>query len=326
MKNLIIIITTILLSTQFIYSQTCTTYYRPSVTFILGEDEKESDRFYALAKEYYLTDDVAQTDYFVDNCRSLHEVRNYLANRKSDSPWGTVNLVLHGNQWTGISIPVMPQGERTTVTSLFASIQNDEFNSLPDDVADEYTMMNFVSCGLGKNKDLMYALQLAFGGFDDHKPDVFGSENFVYFNYNERQQVEISQVKPFYAFYKTAYKPADLHLRKQLQHKYPKVDIDWLAAMSTKQPSKETNIFHTKFNVPIQWNVALDVPAERVEIVSEYDKIEFVRAQDDLMEVLDKFDIPIEKFRWQLSITEQEGKARVKINGKSTVLCVLTEG
>ena len=92
MKNLIIIITTILLSTQFIFSQTCTTYYRPSVTFILGEDEKESDRFYALAKEYYLTDEVAQTDYFVDNCRSLHEVRNYLANRKSDSPLSLIHI------------------------------------------------------------------------------------------------------------------------------------------------------------------------------------------------------------------------------------------
>ena len=77
--------------------------------------------------------------------------------------------------------------------------------------------------------------------------------------------------------------------------------------------------------MPVLWNVTLDVPAERVEIESEYDKIEFVRAQDDLMEVLNKFDIPIEKFRWQMSITEQEGKAKVKIKGKSTVLCVLSE-
>ena len=82
-------------------------------------------------------------------------------------------------------------------------------------------------------------------------------------------------------------------------------------------------MFHTKFNVPIVWNVALDVPAERVQIESKHDEIDFVRAQEDLMELLEKYNIPIEKFRWNISIKEKEGKAHATIKGKSTVVCVL---
>jgi len=294
MKNIILILVASLVFVQINFAQECFAEERPS-------------------------------GHFVDICRSLFAVREYLQHNHDGRTWGKVNLVLHSNQWTGMSIPVLPDGERASVETVFACIQEESFLPLENEVVDEETALNFISCGLGKNKDLLYALQLAFGGFDNQQPHVVSSENFVYFGFDERQQVTASEVKPFYAFYKTAYKPADLHLRRQLENRYPKVKIDWLNAMSKKEPANEGDVFHTKFNVPVLWNVTLDVPAERVEIDSEYDKIEFVRAQDDLMEALDKFDIPIEKFRWQMSITEQEGKAQVKIKGKSTVLCVLSE-
>jgi len=320
MKNIILILVASLVFVQINFAQECFAEERPSATFILGEDEKESDKFYALAKEYYLTNTNERTDYFVDTCRSLYSVRNYLQKNFKGNTWRKVNLVLHSNQWTGMSIPVIPNGDRTSVESVFASIQNESFLPLEDEVVSQDTELNFVSCGLGKNKDLLYALQLAFGGFDDQQPNINSSEDFVYFGYNERQQVVSKNLTPYYAFYRTAYKPADLHIERQFENRYPNVPIDWLTAMQTKNTNEEQDVFYTKFNVPIEWNVKLDVPAERVQIESKYDEIDFVRAQDDLMEVLEKFDIPLEKFRWQMSITEQEGKAQVKIKGKSTVL------
>lgn len=325
MRNIFFIFIAFLLNIGLSFAQTCDLGTRPSVTFILGEDQ--SDSFYTLAKQYYLTDREAQTDYFVDTCRSLVGVRNFLAAQglENGQTWGQINLVLHSNQWTGMSIPVLPNGNRTSVSTLFAHIQEEQFLPLADEMMDVNTKMNFVSCGLGKNKDLLYALQLAFGGFDEQQPSVESSENFVYFTYDDRQKIESTNLKPFYAFYKTAYKPADLHLQKQLQNRYPNIPIDWLAAMQLEQAEKEGDVFHTRFNVPIVWDVAMEIPADRVSIESEFDKIEFVRAQEDLMEMLRKFDIPIEKFRWQMSVTEKAGVAQVKIKGKSTVLCVLAE-
>jgi len=325
MKNLILSIVTLVLTSTIVFAQDCNTEGRPSITFIIGEDQSED--FFALAKEYYLNNATAQTDVYVDSCTSLLSVRNVLEQKgiENSRAWGEVNLVLHSNQWTGLSVPVTKDGERTSVESLFKSIQEGEFPSVSDEALDENTTMNFVSCGLGKNKDLLYSLRIAFGGFDDQQPIINSSEDFVYFSYDERQQVTTRNLKPFFAFYKTAYKPADFHLRTQLQNRYPNVPIDWLAAMQTKQADADTNVFHTKFNVPIIWNVPLDSSVEEVELETEFDKIEFIRSQKDLMETLDKFDIPIEKFRWQMKITEKAGKAHVQIKGKSTVLCVLAE-
>lgn len=322
MKNTIIIFIAIFIC-QSINAQENHCEKRPSVTFILGADEKDSDQFYALAKKFYLTNQEEQTDYFVDTCRSLFAVRDFLELNHSTLAWGKINLVLHSNQWTGMSISVMPDGERASVESVFENIQNETFLPLANSIIDQDTEMNFISCGLGKNKDLLYAMQLAFGDFDDQQPSINSSEDFVYFGYDERQQVVTRKLSPYYAFYRTAYKPADLHLQRQFQDRYPNVPIDWLAAMNTNSANEEVDVFHTKFNVPIVWNVALDVPAERVQIESKHDEIDFVRAQEDLMELLEKYNIPIEKFRWNISITEKEGKAHATIKGKSTVVCVL---
>ncbi len=295
---------------------------RPSITFVIGEDQ--SDDFFTLAKKYYLTNKLERTDYFVDTCTSMMAVREVLESKALNigRSWGQVNLVLHSNQWTGMSVPVVQGGDRTTVESLFTYIQDETFRPLSNEILDEQTEMNFVSCGLGKNKDLLYALQLAFGGFDE-QPSIKSSEDFVYFSYDDHQQVVSSALKPFYAFYKTAYKPADLHLRTQLEARYPNVPIDWLTAMGKDQAEAEGDVFHTKFNVPIIWNVSLDTPMKDVQLETEFEKIEFIRAQKDLMEILDKFDIPIEKFRWQMKMSEQGKHTRVSIKGKSTVLCIL---
>jgi len=296
---------------------------RPSITFVIGEDQ--SDDFFTLAKKYYLTNKSERTDYFVDTCTSMIAVREILESKAQNNcqTWGKVNLVLHSNQWTGMSVPVVHDGKRTTVESLFAVIQDETFVPLPNEILDEQTEMNFVSCGLGKNKDLLYALQLAFGGFDEVQPAIKSSENFVYFSYDDREQVMSTALKPFYAFYKTAYKPADLHLRTQLESRYPNVPIDWLAAMGKKQAEKEGDVFHTKFNVPIIWNVSIEKSMKDIELTTEFEKLEFIRAQKGLMEVLDKYDIPIEKFRWQMKMSEKENQTQVQIKGKSTVLCIL---
>ena len=299
---------------------------RPSITFILGEDEKESNQFYDLAKHYYLYNPTNKTEYFVDTCRSLVSVRNYLENNISEdkATWGKINVVLHSNQWTGLSVPVTEGGHRTTVESLFNSIQENEFKSLPNELIDAQTEMNFKACGLGSNTDLLNALQIAFGGFDDEKPRVQSSEHFIYYQFDQDGHIASKQFKPYYAFYRTAYRPAEYKLAQQLKEKYPTENIDWIKAMNNKKARFEGDVFHCRFNVPIEWEVVVDAGSMK-NCKTEKQKLAFVRSQKDLMDKLEKFNIPIEKFRWTFSSKKQDGKLLVTIKGKSTVLCILKE-
>jgi len=300
---------------------------RPSITFILGEDEEDKNPYYSLAKQYYLYHPSHKDNIFIDTCRSLVSVRNHLAKNlpKNATAWGEITVVVHSNQWTGISVPVVAGGERTTINSLFQNIQNQQFAALPNTIVDEETVIDFKACGLGSNKDLLQALATAFGGFDDVKPQVRSSENFIYYAPDRHQHIQSKEFRPYYAFYRTAYRPAGINLAKQLQERYPTCDIDWLTAMQNKQPRGEGDIFHYRFNVPIEWHVYVDKENANLDFNSITEKITFVKTQPDLIKLLNYFDIPIDKFRWTFEVEKEEGVATVLIKGKATVLCVLEE-
>ena len=300
---------------------------RPSITFILGEDQKDSNPYYALAKQYYLYNPNYKNNHYVDTCRSIVAVRNYLADHLpiNAAGWGKITIVVHSNQWTGISVPVIEGGHRTTINSLFENIQTQEFQALPDSIVNQATIIDFKACGLGINKDLLKALALAFGGFDEQQPIVQSSENFIYYYTDEHQHIQSKHFKPYYAFYKTAFKPANLHLVKELQEHYPTAEIDWLTAIQNKQPRWKDDFFHHRFNVPIEWYVYVDKDLATLNFDSEKKKIDFIEMQPELMKIVRDFDIPIEKFRWTFVVEKEEGVATVLIKGKATVLCVLEE-
>ena len=299
---------------------------RPSITFILGEDQKGSNPYYSLAKQYYLYNPNHKHNYYVDTCRSMVAVRNHLAENlpTAAAAWGQITIVVHSNQWTGISVPVTEGGQRTTVNSLFESIQTQEFQALPNSVVDQETIMDFKACGLGTNKDLLKALAVAFGGFDK-QPTVQSSENFIYYYTDEHQHIQSKHFKPYYAFYKTAFKHVDSRLAKQFQEHYPSVAIDWLSAIQNKQPRWKDDTFHHRFNVPIEWYVYVDKDLTTLNFDSAEKKVAFVKAQPELMKIVKNFHIPIDKFRWTFVVEKEEGVATVLIKGKATVLCVLEE-
>jgi len=322
MLSIIILCIINLLPTKTITTNPETTQ-RPNITFILGEDE-DDNQYYDLAKQYYLTNKNYQNYIYVDSCRSLLAVRNCLENYLPEgaTAWGNINIVVHSNQWTGLSVPVTEGGERTTLETLYDSMQETTFEPLPDTILDNLSQMDFKACGLGANKDLLYALQIAFGGFDRLQPQVKSSEDFIYYGADEQQQVQSKSFKPYYAFYKTAFKPADLHLQKQLKQRYPDTKIDWMTAMNNKQARWDGDVFYCKFNVPIEWYVLLD---KDVDLDSKAAQLAFVKTQSDLIAKLNEFNIPIEKFRWTLKTETKDGQRYVKIKGKSTVLCILAE-
>jgi len=296
---------------------------RPSITFILGSDE-EDEQYFHLARKYYLNQH--QTDFFVDHCQSLIEVRDYLERHLPEgSPaWGEINMVLHSNQWTGMKLSLYGTEERTTKEGLMEAIQKGSIKPLSDQVIDCNSLINIAACGLGSNEKLLATLQRALGGADDHTPNIASTSNFVYYAESDGN-VSSKSLKPFYAFYRTAYRPAELHLVRQLENRYPEIQIDWLQAMRRKTPRWDGDPFHTRFNVPVDWRLVLEKEDPILKLIGQDKGVAFVKTQSSLMELLEKYEIPVDKFRWTIDQKEVNGKVQVHIKGKSTVLCILIE-
>ena len=298
---------------------------RPSITFVVGDDEV-NEAYFSHSKRFFLFDRSAKTDYFVDSCTSLLSIRNHLEQSlpEGQEAWGAVNVVCHSNQWTGMKVSLDGRSERTNLEALLESVANGQFKPLSNNVLDRHSLIDIKACGLGQNENLMAALQLAFGGNDQEVPGVRSSKNFVYFS-QEEGAIELKSLKPYYAFYKTANRPANIHLAKQFSQRYPDADIDWLTAMQLREPRWEGDAFHTRFNVPVKWDLIFDKNAPELEVLKTKGELAFVKSQPALMSLLSKYEIPVDKFRWTISKEKVGKEVQVTIKGKSTVLCVMQE-
>lgn len=322
---LLSLICTVVLSAS-VENNLCDSIERKSITFILGEDANVKDQYYELAKRYHLINSIEKTDYFIDTCRSLLAVRNQLESLASENhiKWGDINLIVHSNQWTGMSVPILPSGTRTNVDDLIASIVNGSFAPVSDYYLDRHSEMKIKACGLGQNKALIEALQLAFGGMDEERPIIHSSKNFIQYFENDFGEIVSKELEPFYAFYKTAYRPANLHIENQFMQRYPNEPIEWLDVLE-RHENRGIGLFTKRFNVPIEWEVMLSKDEKVSDFELEKDKLAFVNRQEDLMKILNEFNIPIEKFRWTLTSELHNDSVVVKIKGKSTVVCILRE-
>ena len=298
---------------------------RPSITFVIGSD-KENEGYFHQSKNFFLFDTKERTDYFVDTCTSLLSLRNYL---ESNLPvgynaWGKINIVCHSNQWTGMKVSLDGEKERTNLALLLDAVANGTFKPLSDKVLDRHSLISIKACGLGENVKLLAGLQLALGGNDNDVPGIESNKNFVYFS-SKDGNVKLKSLKPYYAFYKTAFRPAEIHLAQQLTQRYPKANINWRAAMQQKSPINDGDAFHTRFNVPVTWDLIFDEHAKELEILGNKGDIPFIKSQSELMKILSKYDIPVDKFRWSISKENIGQEVHVTIKGKSTVLCVMKE-
>ena len=79
---------------------------RNNITFIMGEDKKESNPFYSEAYRYYAVNDTGPNQSIYNSCRSLKEVMDHLSDRNISNglPWGEINIVVHGNAWKSLKI------------------------------------------------------------------------------------------------------------------------------------------------------------------------------------------------------------------------------
>ena len=302
---------------------------RQDITFILGEDDEAGENYYASATCFYKNHLTEKTEQVILSCRSIFDVRELLAERYVDGqlPWGKINLVVHGNEWSGLAVATLPGGKRTTLNTLQSAIKNRSIPSLPKYIADECTEIHIHGCAVGKNKKLVNKIGELFGG---HQPiPVFSSEYFLrYEKSNNSKNCSRTQLEPWYTFYPKTYRPETTELISNFQHKYPSVKMDWEDALSRDHPRFNSDIYHHTFDVPVLWTVAY----ENNQSVPDLDKWsaqkKWLSEQKELQELLRSYNIPWDNFQWTfLDVTHEMEDGRklpaIKAIGLCTVLTVL---
>ncbi|MEN0005124.1 MAG: VIT domain-containing protein [Bacteroidota bacterium] len=208
-----------------------------SVTFILGEDASPRNAFYQTAKAYFSTDSVESTPLVIDHCHSIVEVLDWLEwNAPTTGPWQTINLVVHGNEWTGINVAIDERGERCSSANLKVALQESRLHSLNDQAIDQTTIINLFGCNVGKDEVLLRTLGQAFGGTDTQRPTVSSAP---YFNIFEQEKVAFSRhlAESFFIAFPAGSFPGNTTLAQQFEQKYPDVAIDWKHALHQLKPT-----------------------------------------------------------------------------------------
>ena len=206
---------------------------RPTVTFIVGQDVEEENRYFAAAKKYYLTHDTADNQALVvDSCRSLWAIQQFLKTfpTKDNKPWGTINIVAHGNEWTGLKLNIVPNvKERVNATTLKRALDK---NILPNLTncrrIDRLTKLQIKGCGVGKDAPLLLAMKQVFGG----RLQVSSPEKFV--TYQPDNQCYLADF--YYSFH---HPDSVLNVAlavQELKKRYPSVYLDWKAVLTTENP------------------------------------------------------------------------------------------
>lgn len=293
------------------------------VTFIMGEDQTLYNPYYATALSYFSTDSVESTPLIVAACSTMVGVRNWLeTNAPVSGPWKRINIVAHGNEWTGINVPLSPDGQRCSSSGLQQAIADGIIRPLPNTIIDHSTHLAIFGCNVGKDTLLLQTLGQAFGGNDEQRPIVSSARHFNIFKqegHSFSRQLATSYFVPFPA---NSF-PGNYQLAQQISTKYPDVAIDWKKALLRLKPQEDDSPYVHYFSIPAEWAVMYAKNQKLPQLKSEKEKIEWVKQQKELMVQLEQMQLAPEAFRWEMSSTKFDGYPTVVAKGLTTIYCVL---
>lgn len=316
----------IIMNTRDTESVAETTARRYSIAFILGEDKEADNPYYNEAFRYYTTNPDEKTDFIIRTCRSMLEVKKHLERNQPANgvAWGTIHLVSHGNQWTGLSVKVTPDSKRATTQRIIEYVQSNLFEPLEQTVVDTQTKIFLHGCGVGNNQPLVEAISFFFGG----RGLVFAPKLFEYYasvGSEENLKSQRYMARNWFVSYPMGVKPSPYSLASELREKYPDVIVDWQGAVTRKHPRWIGDVYHYTFEVPARWIIPVDAAPDLSE---ENLQIKWLHSQQIVVNELKGLQIPIEKFKWSLSNGYTETKAglmtpAVFVKGHCTMWCVL---
>ncbi len=290
---------------------------RPTVTFIVGEDTAEENRYFSAAKKYYLTHDAGNPSLVVDSCHSLVAIMQFLKTHPTanNKPWGVINIVAHGNEWTGLKLPIDANPkERVNATTLKTAFDADILPNLRwTRRVDRLTELHIQGCGVGKDAALLDAMTTAFGG----RLKVSSPEQFVV--YQADNQCYLADF--FYSFHNPDSLFNAANSVGELQKRYPSTALDWANILTHEPTQNPKSPFVYRFKIPIRWTVNF-ADSTQVPQFPNPNNVQFedwLFQQKQLMASLDKTHLPKEAFRW---VYDTQATS-MKIYGVCQVVCVL---
>ena len=300
---------------------------RPSVTFLLGED-KQGQHYFTLAEQHFLKDSTEGTDQVVRSCRSLAELIEYLDRNAGDHPWGLIQIVVHGNVWSGLSLPMWQDGPRAYPKDLLKAVKAGKFPKLRQKSVDEQTKINFWACGIGKNPYMKLALDRLFENDAMSSPQVYVSPHFVIFKETASGIPNRLAASYWPYFFKRGYRPSDTHIAAEFEQSFPEVTVDWSAALRRKQMTSDSALFHNSFHIPVVWTKLYNRKEDRPSVKTMAEKTQWIEGQPGLQRRIDMLGIPKSRYHWTVNkviITQPDGSRRpaIKAIGMATVICVM---
>lgn len=300
---------------------------KKSITFLLGKD-KPGYNYFELAELHFLYDEEEKTDLIIKSCSSIEDMINYLNHNATEEPLGTIQVVLHGNPWSGLSLPIINEGPRATKRNLVKAIMNNPLPAIKASSIDSNTKINFWGCGIGKNPFIKIAMEEFFELQDGSIPKIYASPHFVIFKYAPEQDV-VKRIKASYwpYFFKRGYRPSDALIESELKSQFPGTNIKWSAAINQEEVEDE-KAFQNSFHIPVSWLVIYPTKESRPSVKSNIEKIDWVKSQNQLMDQISALEIPFEKFQWTVNKiihTKADGTKvpAIKGIGMTTVICVM---
>jgi len=299
-----------------------------SVTFLLGED-RPGYNYFGLAEEHFLYDETEKTDRVVNSCRSLEDLILFLNEEHEGPMYDNIQVVLHGNPWQGLSLPIVNDGPRATKRELAKALLDNPLPALVAKKIDGETKINFWGCGIGKNPFINIALDSFFTLPDRSRPKLYTSPHFVIFK--EIPQGAPKRIKASYwpYFFKRGYRPSDALISEELERQHPEVAINWEEAVADSDQLTESTLSNS-LHIPVSWTVYYPSKASRPSVTTKEEQLAWVKSQPELMNQIEELGIPIEKYTWSVGkriITKDDGTVvpAIKAIGMATVLCVLEE-
>ena len=302
------------------------TYKHRSITFVIGED-KSTNKYYTYAAQYFRQHEMGENNKVIIAPMTLVEILNHLNTIPDDERWDKINIISHGNSWTGLAIKVSPKGPRTTLESILDLERNGQIPTLKSGIFDEHSHIILFACGLGLNDALMYKLKEVFAS--DSSPILTSTKLFNIFSVGKT-----TSKHSLAYFYNSFYKPnrylGKPNLVTQLKKRYPDIDIDWLAALKRKVPKYPGQPFSYKYHIPISWTEVYAEKEDRPKLKTESDIIDWILNQPEFLNLIKEYDIPLNKYQWSVrykNYTNSDGEIRpaMRIKGKTTVMSVLKE-